>query len=116
MFITKCSLHLKSFDLDVLKNSCILITNKKNSFKNLKIIGPISLPTKIKKITVLRSPHIDKKSREQFEMRTYAKTIQIETLTKNSNEIIDFIEQFKNNLFFGLNIKVVFTYSKDLLL
>lgn len=116
MLITKCSLHLKSFDLDVLKNSCTLITNKKTNLKNLKIIGPISLPTKIKKITVLRSPHIDKKSREQFEMRTYTKTIQVESLNKNSNDIVDFIQLFKNNSFFGLNIKVVFTYYKEVLL
>nr|NP_044758.1 ribosomal protein S10 [Reclinomonas americana]O21246.1 RecName: Full=Small ribosomal subunit protein uS10m; AltName: Full=Ribosomal protein S10, mitochondrial [Reclinomonas americana]AAD11873.1 ribosomal protein S10 [Reclinomonas americana] len=116
MFITKCSLHLKSFDLDVLKDSCALILKNKINLQNLKLTGPINLPTKIKKITVLRSPHIDKKSREQFEIRTYTKTIQIESLTKNTNDIINFMKQFENSFFFGLNIKVVFTYKKDVLL
>ena len=39
--------------------------------------GPIPLPTRIEKFTVLRSPHVDKKSREQFEMRTHKRLIDI---------------------------------------
>ena len=39
--------------------------------------GPIPLPTRIQRVTVLRSPHIDKKSREQFEMRTHKRLIDI---------------------------------------
>ena len=42
-----------------------------------KILGPIPLPTKKNKYTVLRSPHVDKKSREQFEMRTHKRLIDI---------------------------------------
>ena len=42
-----------------------------------KVAGPIPLPTEINKYTVLRSPHIDKKSREQFEMRTHKRLIDI---------------------------------------
>ena len=42
-----------------------------------KILGPIPLPTKKNKFTVLRSPHVDKKSREQFEMRTHKRLIDI---------------------------------------
>jgi len=41
------------------------------------ISGPVLLPTHIKKYTVLRSPHVDKKSREQFEIRTYKRLIDI---------------------------------------
>ena len=39
--------------------------------------GPVPLPTKIEKYTVLRSPHIDKKSREQFEIRTHKRVLDI---------------------------------------
>ncbi len=39
--------------------------------------GPIPLPTRIERYTVLRGPHIDKKSREQFEMRTHKRIIEI---------------------------------------
>jgi small subunit ribosomal protein S10 len=42
-----------------------------------QVRGPIPLPTKIEKYTVLRSPHIDKKSREQFEIRTHKRVLDI---------------------------------------
>ncbi|MHB1663691.1 MAG: 30S ribosomal protein S10, partial [bacterium] len=42
-----------------------------------KVSGPIPLPTKINKYCVLRSPHVDKKSREQFEMRTHKRIIDL---------------------------------------
>ncbi len=42
-----------------------------------KVHGPIPLPTRIERFTVLRSPHIDKKSRDQFEMRTHKRVIDI---------------------------------------
>lgn len=42
-----------------------------------KVCGPIPLPTRIEKYTVLRSPHVDKKSREQFEIRTHKRVIDI---------------------------------------
>jgi len=44
---------------------------------NARVSGPIPLPTRIERYTVLRSPHIDKKSREQFEMRTHKRLIDI---------------------------------------
>ena len=42
-----------------------------------RIVGPIPLPTKISRYTVLRSPHVDKKSREQFEIRTHVRMMDI---------------------------------------
>lgn len=42
-----------------------------------RVCGPIPLPTRVERYTVLRSPHIDKKSREQFEMRTHKRLIDI---------------------------------------
>jgi small subunit ribosomal protein S10 len=42
-----------------------------------KVVGPTPLPTRIEKFTVLRSPHVDKKSREQFEMRTHKRLLDI---------------------------------------
>ena len=44
---------------------------------NARVSGPIPLPTRIERYTVLRSPHVDKKSRDQFEMRTHKKLIDI---------------------------------------
>ncbi len=45
--------------------------------KGARVRGPIPLPTRIEKFTVLRSPHIDKKSREQFEIRTHKRLLDI---------------------------------------
>ena len=42
-----------------------------------RVVGPVPLPTKISKYTVLRSPHVDKKSREQFEVRTHNRLLDI---------------------------------------
>lgn len=42
-----------------------------------RVAGPIPLPTEINRFTVLRSPHVDKKSREQFEMRTHKRLVDI---------------------------------------
>ncbi len=44
---------------------------------NARVSGPIPLPTRMERYTVLRSPHIDKKSREQFEIRTHKRLIDI---------------------------------------
>ena len=44
---------------------------------NARVSGPVPLPTRIERYTVLRSPHIDKKSREQFEIRTHKRIIEI---------------------------------------
>jgi small subunit ribosomal protein S10 len=49
-----------------------------------RIAGPVPLPTHIQKFTVLRSPHVDKKSREQFEIRTHKRLIDIHDPTQQT--------------------------------
>jgi len=56
---------------------------------NARVCGPIPLPTKIERYTVLRSPHIDKKSREQFEMRTYKRIVDIFEPTARTVEALN---------------------------
>jgi len=51
-----------------------------------QIVGPIPLPTRINKYTVLRSPHVDKKSREQFEVRTHKRLLYIRDTKPQSME------------------------------
>ena len=69
-------LKLKSFDHKLLDISMseIVETVKKTG---ANIIGPVPLPTRKEIFTVLRSPHVDKKSREQFEMRTHKRLMDI---------------------------------------
>ena len=69
-------IRLKAYDHRLLDQSTgeIVSTAKRTG---AQVRGPIPLPTRIQRVTVLRSPHIDKKSREQFEMRTHQRLIDI---------------------------------------
>lgn len=72
----KIRIKLKAFDHKVLDQSVWEIVNTAKQ-TGAKVAGPIPLPTSINKYTVLRSPHIDKKSREQFEIRTHKRLLDI---------------------------------------
>lgn len=69
-------IRLRAYDYRVLDQSTSEIVNTAKR-TGAKVCGPIPLPTDIEKYTVLRSPHIDKKSREQFEMRTHKRLLDI---------------------------------------
>ena len=69
-------IRLKAFDHRVLDASTKEIVNTAKR-TGARVRGPIPLPTRIEKFTVLRSPHVDKKSREQFEMRTHKRLLDI---------------------------------------
>ncbi len=56
---------------------------------NALVKGPIPLPTRIERYTVLRSPHIDKKSREQFELRTHKRLIDILEANARTVEVLN---------------------------
>lgn len=69
-------IRLKAYDHRLLDKSVKDIVETVRS-TGASVKGPIPLPTKINKFCVLRSPHIDKKSREQFEMRTHKRLMDI---------------------------------------
>jgi small subunit ribosomal protein S10 len=69
-------IRLKAFDHRVLDQSTSEIVNTAKR-TGAQVRGPIPLPTRIERYTVLRSPHIDRKSREQFEIRTHKRLIDI---------------------------------------
>ena len=72
----KIRIKLKAYDYTLLDRSAaeIIDTAKRTG---AQVAGPVPLPTSINRFTVLRGPHIDKKSREQFEMRTHKRLIDI---------------------------------------
>jgi small subunit ribosomal protein S10 len=73
-------IKLKSFDHSVLdKSAAEIVTTARRT--GALTIGPVPLPTKRSVWTVLRSPHVDKKSREQFEMRVHKRLIDISQST-----------------------------------
>ena len=76
-------IRLKAFDYKLLDQSVSEIVETARR-TGARIAGPIPLPTKINRYTVLRSPHVDKKSREQFEIRTHKRLIDILEPTQNT--------------------------------
>ena len=68
--------RLRAYDHRVLDQSTKEIVNTAKR-TGAQVRGPIPLPTRIEKFCVLRSPHVDKKSREQFEMRTHKRLLDI---------------------------------------
>ncbi|MFY7842641.1 MAG: 30S ribosomal protein S10 [Rhabdochlamydiaceae bacterium] len=72
----KIRIRLKGYDQRVLDKSTLdIVETAKRT--GARIVGPIPLPTKREIYTVLRSPHVDKKSREQFEIRTHIRLLDI---------------------------------------
>ncbi len=72
----KIRIRLRAFDHKLLDQSTkeIVETARRTG---ARVAGPIPLPTRINRYTVLRSPHVDKKSREQFEIRTHKRLLDI---------------------------------------
>ena len=72
----KIRIRLKAYDFRLLDQSTAeIVDTAKGTGANVS--GPIPLPTQIQRFTVLRSPHVDKKSREQFEIRTHKRLLDI---------------------------------------
>ncbi len=72
----KIRVRLRGFDVQLVDQSARSIVQTVQK-AGATVSGPIPLPTRINKFTVLRSPHVNKKSREQFEMRTHKRLIDI---------------------------------------
>jgi small subunit ribosomal protein S10 len=84
----KIRIRLKGYDKRVLDRSTLdIVETAKRT--GARVVGPIPLPTKREVYTVLRSPHVDKKSREQFEIRTHIRMLDI------LNPTLDTIDKLK---------------------
>ena len=81
-------IRLKAYDHRVLDSSTKEIVNTAKR-TGARVRGPIPLPTHIERFTVNRSPHVDKKSREQFEMRTHKRVIDIFEPTARTVEALN---------------------------
>jgi small subunit ribosomal protein S10 len=93
-------IRLKAFDHRVLDSSTkeIVSTAKRTG---AQVRGPIPLPTVIEKFTVNRSPHIDKKSREQFEIRTHLRLLDIVSPTPQTVDAL-----MKLDLAAGVDVQI----------
>ena len=96
----KIQIRMEAYDHEALDQSAgdIVETAKRTG---ALVAGPIPLPTRIERYTVLRSPHIDKKSREQFEIRTHKRLIDIMQPTGKTIDALN-----KLSLPAGVDIKI----------
>ncbi len=96
-------IRLKAFDHRLVDQSAAQIVETAEK-TGATVAGPIPLPTKIERITVIRSPHIDKDSREQFEIRTHKRLIDILDPTPKTVDAL-----MKLNLPAGVEIELKLT-------
>jgi small subunit ribosomal protein S10 len=76
MAANKIRIRLRAYDVKLLDESSSSIVQAARR-TGAKVVGPIPLPTKIERFTVNRSPHVDKKSREQFEIKTHKRLMDV---------------------------------------
>ena len=100
MAANKIRIRLKAYDYKLLDQSAseIVETAKRTG---ARVAGPIPLPTRIERYTVLRSPFIDKKSREQFEIRTHKRLIYI---SEPTSQTVDALSSL--NMPAGVDIRI----------
>jgi small subunit ribosomal protein S10 len=97
---TKIRIKLNAYDSRIIDLSCSKIVDSALR-TGASIVGPVPLPTRIEKYTVIRGPHIDKRSREQFELRTHKRVIDVINPTPST------IESLSNlSLPAGVNISI----------
>ncbi len=96
----KIRLTLKSYDHQLLDRAVkqIVLTVKRTGSQ---IVGPVPLPNKKKIFTVLRSPHIDKKSREQFELTTHKRVLDIVSPVEQTMDAL-----MKLNISAGVDVEI----------
>ena len=100
MITPKIRIRLRSYDHKLLDKSVAEIVETARS-TGARVAGPIPLPTEINKYCVLRSPHIDKRSREQFEIRTYKRLLDILEPTQQTMDAIS-----KLDLAAGVDVEI----------
>ena len=96
----KIRIRLKAYDHRVLDSSALQIAETAER-SGAMVSGPIPLPTEINKVTILKSPHKDKDAREQFEMRTHKRLIDILSPTQKTMDAL-----MQLNLPSGVDIQI----------
>ena len=98
----KIRVKLRGFDVELVDQSSKAIVQAVQKV-GAKVLGPVPLPTRINKFTVLRSPHVNKKSREQFEMRTHKRLIDI---IEPSAEVMNALMALELELSAGVDVEI----------
>lgn len=102
----KSTIKLKSFNVHKLEQTILEL--KKYAESKYLTQSIVSLPTKKKKITILKSPHVHKKARDQFELQNFTKMLKVEGTKDNTKEFISILEnKIFSDLTFMINFKKV---------
>ena len=97
---TRIKIRMEAFDHEAIDQSALdIVQTAKRT--GARVSGLVPLPTRVERFTVLRSPHIDKKSREQFEMRTHKRLIYISEATAKTMDALS-----KLNMPAGVDIRI----------
>ena len=100
MLNDKIRIRMEAYDHEALDKSAVdIVETAKRT--GARVSGPVPLPTRIERYTVLRSPHIDKKSREQFEIRTHKRLIYI---SEPTSQTVDALSSL--NMPAGVDIRI----------
>ncbi|MEM1023471.1 MAG: 30S ribosomal protein S10 [Myxococcota bacterium] len=97
---TKIRIRLKAYDHRLLDQAVAEIVDSARR-TGATVAGPIPLPTRINRYTVLRGPHVDKKSREQFEIRTHKRLVDIQDPTPQTLDAL-----MKLDLSAGVDVQI----------
>ncbi|EGV00398.1 30S ribosomal protein S10 [Mycoplasmopsis columbina] len=92
--MSKINVKVKSFDhklVDFAAKKLVELARK----ENVQVSGPVALPTKREVVTILRSVHVNKKSREQFESRTYQRLLVLTNKNGNLDQVLDKVKRFE---------------------
>jgi len=102
---------IRSFDSQTLKNAAEQIIGMKKLLSNASISKEsiVGFPTTTQKWTVLRSPHVDKKSREQFQMKNYS--VAYNTIFSNEKELTLFFQKLKHTEIYGTELSIEIMHS-----
>jgi len=90
MINSKIRVRLESFNYELLNSSCNKMMNLLQNIE-LNSVGIVKLPTKKRIYCVLRSPHVDKDSREHFEVRTHKRILEIYYNSENNDNLFDLL-------------------------
>ena len=96
----KIRIRMEAYDHRILDQSALEVVETAKR-TGAKVFGPVPLPTRIERYTVLRSPHVDKKAREQFEMRTHKRLLDIMQPTPETMDSL-----MKLNLAAGVDVEI----------
>ena len=98
--LQKLRISVKAYESTILDTACVKIVEAVNN-SGTKAIGPIPMPTKLRRYCVLTSPHVNKKARDHFEIRTHKRIIDVYKPTDNT------LENLKNlDISAGVDVEV----------